>query len=89
MATYGQRAVAICDTLVNGVATATQRQRIAAAFAGSLPPEATQAQIAENFIKELRQYVIAKVISHETQASITALQESTAAQVPQEFSEAP
>lgn len=89
MATHSQRALVICDALVNGTATTIQRQRIAAAFAGSLPPEATQAQIAENFIKELRQYVIAKVISHETQASITALQESTAAQVPQEFSEAP
>lgn len=89
MATYGQRAITICDALVNGTATATQRDRIAKAFAATLPPDATNAQIAEQFIKELRQYVIAKITSHETSADVTAIREAKAAQVPSDFPEAP
>lgn len=89
MATYGQRAVAICDALVNGTATPAQRDRIAKAFSASLQPEATQAQIAEQFIKELRQYVIDRIASHETLAGITALREAKAAQVPTDFADGP
>lgn len=89
MATYGQRAVSICDALVNGTASASQRDRIAKAFASSLPPDATQAQIAEQFLKELRQYVIDRITSFETQAGVTALREAKAAQVPADFAEAP
>lgn len=89
MATYGQRAVTICDALVNGTATATQRDRIAKAFASTLPPDATQAQIAEQFIKELRQYVLDRITAYETQAGITSLREQKAAQVPVDFAEAP
>lgn len=87
MATYAQRAVSICDALVNGAASASQRDRIARAFAASLPPEATQAQIAEQFLKELRQYVIDRITSAETQAGVIALREAKAAQVPADFAE--
>lgn len=87
MATYAQRAVSICDALVNGTATGTQRDRISKAFAASLPPEATQAQIAEQFLKELRQYVLSRIQSYETDVGISALRESKASQIITDFAE--
>lgn len=87
MATYGQRAVAICDALVNGTASASQRDRIAKAFAAALPPDATQAQVAEQFVKELRQYVLDRITSYETQAGIATLRETKQLQVPLDFQE--
>jgi len=90
MPTYNQRAVSVVDNLVtNGPASADQRARIAAAFSQSLPPGATQAQISEAFIRELRGYVLDRVQIHETQTGISALRESKAATVPNEFPEAP
>lgn len=87
MATYAQRAVAICDALLNATATGTQRDRIAKAFAASLPPEATQAQIAEQFIKEIRQYVLGRIQSYETDVGVSALRESKASQIISDFAE--
>lgn len=89
MATYNQRAVTIVDTLVNGVATADQRARMAAAFSSSLPPGATQAQISEQFIKELRGLVIDRILTHETQLGISDVRMAKAQQIPTDFAEAP
>lgn len=89
MATYPQRASAVCDALLNAAATAEQRDRISKAFAAGLPADATQAQIAAQFLKELRQYVLDRITSTETQSGITALRESKAAQVPIDFPETP
>lgn len=89
MATFTQRAVTICDSLVNGTATASQRDRIAKAFAAGLPPDATQAQIAEQFIKVLRQYVLDRITATETDTGVVALRENKAAQVPIDFAETP
>lgn len=89
MATYAQRAVTICDTLLNVPATNAQRDRIAKAFASALPSDATQAQIAEQFIKELRQYVLSRVQAYETDVGVAALRDTKAAQVILDFAETP
>jgi uncharacterized protein RhaS with RHS repeats len=90
MPTYNQRAVSVVDSLVtNGPATTEQRARIAAAFSTGLPVDATQAQISERFIRELRSYVLDRVQIYETQDGISALRISKATSVPNEFPEAP
>lgn len=89
MATYNQRAVTLVDTLINGAATAEQRARVAAAFSSSLPPDATQAQISEQFVKELRGMVIDRILHFETQAGISDVRLAKAAQLPLDFQELP
>lgn len=89
MATYNQRAVSIFTALLNAAPTQAQQDRLGRAFASSLPPDTTNAQISEQAIKELRQYVLDRVTAYETQAGITALRESKAAQVPIDFAETP
>lgn len=89
MATYNQRAVTLVDTLVNGVATADQRARVAAAFSSSLPPGSTQAQISEAFVKELRGMVLSRVLDFETQSGINDVRLAKAQSIPIDFAEAP
>lgn len=89
MATYNQRAITLVDTLVNGVATADQRARIAAAFSASLPPGSTQALISETFVKELRGMVLARVLDFETHAGMSDVRVAKAQQIPVDFAEAP
>lgn len=89
MATYNQRAVTLVDTLVNGTATTEQRARVAAAFSASLPPDATQAQISEQFVKELRGMVIDRILTFETQAGISDVRLAKAQQIPIDFAEQP
>lgn len=78
MATALARATAICDALVNGTATVTQRQRIAAAFAPDIP-EGTNEEKSAAFIRGVREYVIAKVRDAEARAA--------SASIPNEFAE--
>lgn len=89
MATYNQRALSIFTAILNAAPTQSQQERLGRAFASSLPPEATNAQISEQAIKELRQYVLDRVAYHETQAGIASLRENKASQIPVEFAEAP
>lgn len=90
MPTYNQRAIAVVDNLVtNGPATQSQRDRIAAAFSAGLAPGATQAQISEALIRELRGIVLDRVMTYENNISISALRASKAAQIPIDFPEAP
>jgi hypothetical protein len=90
MPTYNARAVSIVDNLVtNGPATADQRARIAAAFSTGLAPGATQAQISEAFVRELRAYVLGRVVMYEADPQINAVRASKAAQIPIDFAEAP
>ena len=89
MATYNQRALSIFTALINATPTQDQQDRLAAAFSSSLPPEATNAQISEQAVKELRQVVLDRVMMHETQSGITAVREAKAAQVPIDFAEVP
>lgn len=89
MATYNQRALSIFTALLNAAPTQSQQDRLGRAFASSLPPEATTAQISEQAIKELRQFALDRVTAYETQTGIAALRESKAAQVPIDFPEAP
>lgn len=58
MPTYTQRAVAICDAIVNNTATQAQRDAILSAICPNVPVEWTQAQKAEAFIKEIRQRIL-------------------------------
>lgn len=89
MATQPQRAVSIYTGAFNVAPTPTQQDRMARAFAASLPPEATTAQIAEQMNKAVRQFLIDQVTAYETQTGITALRESKATQVPIDFPEVP
>lgn len=89
MPTYNQRALSIVNAIVNGTATASQSDRLAKAFAEGLPPEATNAQISEQFIKELKQYVIERITAYEIKTGVTALRDSKAAQVPLDFADNP
>lgn len=74
MPTVAQRATAICDAILNTTATAQQKQRAQAAF-GS----------AENFLREVRRFVISKIEQAEEEAG----KQATRAQVRNDFSEAP
>lgn len=78
MATLNQRAIAICDALVNGTATTEQRQRVLAAF-GS----------AEQFIRETRQYVLNRLEVHESQAPVSAARQQVVDGIKTDFTEAP
>lgn len=89
MATYAQRAVAICDAIINAPATAEQRDRIARAFSVGMPPEATPGQIAERFVRELRGYVLDRIRQAEADAAVQAARDSVAADVAADFQEAP
>jgi len=89
MPTYNQRAIAIADALVNGTATTDQRARIGAAFSASLPPGATQAQISEQMVREVRGMVIDRVLAFETAAGMSAVRLAKAAQLPLDFAELP
>lgn len=89
MATYNQRALSIFTAIINAAPTQSQQDRLGRAFASSLPPSATAAQISEQAIKELRQIVLERVTAYETQTGITALRESKATQVPIDFPDTP
>lgn len=88
MATYNQRALSIFTALLNAAPTQSQQDRLGRAFASSLSPEATTAQISEQAVKEFRQFVMARIVSYETESGVTALREAKAAQVPLDFAEA-
>lgn len=89
MATQPQRAISIYTGAFNVAPTQTQQDRMARAFAAALPPDATNAQIAEQMNKAVRQFLIDQVIAYETAAGKAALQESKAIQVPLDFPEVP
>lgn len=89
MATYNQRALAIFTAILNATPTQTQSERLGRAFASTLPPDASSGQISEQAIKELRQFVLERVMTYETQAAITALREGKLAQIPIDFAEVP
>jgi hypothetical protein len=78
MATANQRAVAICDAIVNGTSTADQRQRVLSAF-GS----------ADVFLKEVRRWVLGNLILHEADALIRAAQQGVENDIASDFTEAP
>lgn len=78
MATVNQRAIAICDALVNGTSTADQRQRILAAF-GS----------ADSFIKETRRWVLSSLINTEASAPVTAARQLVEQDIATDFAETP
>ena len=86
---YPQRAVAIVDAALGGPATQSQRDRVAAAFASALPPNATQTQIAEQLVKAVHQFLVDRVLAYETQAGIIALREGKLAEVVSTFTELP
>lgn len=88
MATYVQRAVAICDAIVNGTATAGQRDAIITAVCPNLPPEWTQAQKAEAFIRDLRQRIHRARQGQIQQAGVDSAIASAAAQAEAEVPEA-
>lgn len=78
MATFNQRAISICDALVNGTATVEQRQRVLAAF-GS----------AENFLRDIRRHVLGHVQHHEAQAGVASAWQAASASVDSGFTEQP
>jgi hypothetical protein len=78
MATPNQRAISICDALVNGVSTAGQRQRVLAAF-GTAP----------DFLVEIRRFVLNRVISTEAAAPVAQAESQVSIAVAAEFQEAP
>lgn len=89
MATYTARATAIADAIVNSTATPAQKKRIAKAFTPSLSDAATNAEIAEAFVRAIREYVLSQVSTYESQAAMGAARQSTLASVAAEFPEAP
>lgn len=74
MPTILQRATAICDALVNATATTQQKQRAQAAFG-----------TAENFLREVRHFVISRIEQAEEEAG----KQATRAQIRTDFTEAP
>lgn len=78
MATANQRAIAICDALVNGTSTADQRQRVLAAF-GS----------AEQFIRDIRRYVLERVQGTEEAMPVAQARQSVADDINTDFAESP
>lgn len=89
MAEVGPRSISIVDALLNTTSTQSQRDRISKAFAAALPPEATQTEIAEQFLKELWQVVVDRVMTYETQAAIIAVRESKISTIPTDFAQLP
>lgn len=78
MATANQRAIAICDAIVNGTSTTGQRQRLLAAF-GTAP----------DFIQALREFVLFRITNAESAAPVAQAQSNAAASVLADFQEAP
>ena len=93
MATFVQRAGWIADAVVNGTATASQKQRIAAAFKPALihdPSKVyTNAEIAEFFVKDIRNFIMQRVKAYEAAEAIRLAHQNTSDQVDTDFSEAP
>lgn len=89
MATHPQRAVSIYTGAFNVAPTQSQQDRMARAFSSALPPDATNAQIAEQMNKAVQRFLIDQVIAYETQSGITELRDSKATQVPIDFAEVP
>lgn len=89
MATYNQRALSIFTAILNAAPTQSQQSRLGRAFASSLPPDATTAQISEQAVKEIRQMVVDRLVEYETHGEIVALREAKIASVPLDFQEAP
>lgn len=78
MATPNQRAIAVCDALVNGTSTAEQRQRLLAAF-GTAP----------DFMQAIREFVLFRIATTESAGAIADAQNSATASVSTIFQEAP
>lgn len=89
MATYVQRATAIADALLNSTATIAQKKRIAKAFTPSLDDTATGPEIAEAFVRAIREYVLDRVGQYESQAAMVAARVATVDSVGADFSEVP
>lgn len=78
MATPNQRAIAICDALVNGTSTAGQRQRVLDAFG-----------TATDFIQVIREFVLHRVTESEAQAPVAQAKDAVTASVAADFQELP
>lgn len=76
MPTPNQRAISICDALVNTTSTAGQRQRLLAAF-GSAP----------EFIQAIREFVLFRITSSEAAAPVAEAQSVAAQSVASDFQE--
>lgn len=73
MATPVQRSVTIVDALLNRTATAQERQRLLAAFAGLVEGQATTDAIARAFLATVRHFVLENVRRHESQSATAAV----------------
>lgn len=78
MPTPNQRAIAICDALVNATSTVGQRQRLLAAF-GSAP----------EFIQAIREFVLYRITNSEAAAPVAQAQSTAANSVTADFQEIP
>lgn len=78
MATPNQRAISICDALVNGTSTTGQRQRLLDAFG-----------TASEFIQAIREFVLFRITNSEAAAPVAQAQSAAAASVTNDFQEAP
>lgn len=76
MATPNQRAIAICDAIVNGTSTTGQRQRLLNAF-GTAP----------DFIQAIREYVLIRIASAEAAGPVTQAKTAAEASVAADFQE--
>lgn len=88
MATYAQRAQAIGDALINGVATAQQIDRLGVAFArqsGNADHYAglTNAGKAEFLVKAVRSHLIAIVTSADVNHAAQTASSSAATDLPE------
>lgn len=78
MATYNQRAIAICDALVNGTSTADQRQRVLAAYG-----------TAENFVREVRRSILGRLSMFEGEVPMQQARNAVEQDIATDFIEAP
>jgi hypothetical protein len=88
MATTTQRAIAILDALLNGTATASQRQRLLDAYLfqlSTLKPNATVADAAALLINDTRHAVLIRLKAFESSAAVNA----ASTQVETDFAEIP
>lgn len=89
MATPNQRALSIVEALINSASTASQRDRISAAFGEGLPAGSTSTVISQKFISVLRGYVFQRVIDFEAGAGVETAKAAAATNVTASFPEAP
>lgn len=89
MPTPVQRAASIVDALLNRTASAADRASVHAAFADMLPPTATQAEIAANFIKVMRQVMTDRVTGFESRNNVATAVNNTVTSVNSRLAESP